>query len=120
MKKLLLTALSVFGIFFICRAQIMEAEDDTYGGFESGINVGAYFANSIWQISTMAPATKMEETAADRVIDNPYRLNDINEVLEQNGFRYPLEEGLLFHRISPKYELYAFHLCRSNRTLLVK
>jgi hypothetical protein len=34
MKKLLLTALSVFGIFFICRAQIMEAEDDTYGGFQ--------------------------------------------------------------------------------------
>jgi hypothetical protein len=32
--------------------------------------------------------------SADRIIDNPYRLNDINEVLEQNGYRYPLEEGL--------------------------
>jgi hypothetical protein len=93
MKKLLLTALSVFGIFFICRAQIMEAEDDTYGGFESGINVGAYFANSNMANFYNGASNEDGRNSADRVIDNPYRLNDINEVLEQNGFRYPLEEG---------------------------
>lgn len=72
-------------------AQVINEED--YGGFEAGLNVGVYFGNNNTANFYNGEDYGDESNSADRIIDNIYYLNSINEVLEQNGYRYPLEEG---------------------------
>lgn len=76
------------------KAQIVEENSDEYSGLEAGINVGAYFANK--NMANFYNGANNEDgyNSADRIINNVHYLNLINEVLEQNGYRYPLEEGL--------------------------
>lgn len=75
-------------------SQITAESSDDYGGLEAGINVGAYFAAK--NMANFYNGANNEDgfNSADRIINNPHYLNMINEVLEQNGYRYPLEEGL--------------------------
>lgn len=86
--------LLILGLFFSdIKAQITEENTDDFGGLEAGINVGAYFANR--NMANFYNGANNEDgyNSADRIINNVHYLNMINEVLEQNGYRYPLEEG---------------------------
>mgnify|MGYP005843557665 CR=1 FL=1 len=87
--------LFLFGLF-VCeiRAQFTDENADDYGGLEAGINVGAYFANSYMANFYNGANNEDGYNSADRIIDNVHYLNRINDVLEQNGYRYPLEDGL--------------------------
>lgn len=76
------------------KAQITEENTDDYGGFEAGINVGAYFGNRNTANFYNGAGNEDGMNSADKIINNVHYLNMINEVLEQNGYRYPLEEGL--------------------------
>ncbi len=75
-------------------AQITVENEDEYGGLEAGINVGAFFANKNMANFYNGASNEDGRNSGDRIINNIYYLNAINEVLEQNGFRYLLEEGL--------------------------
>lgn len=75
-------------------AQITVENEENYGGLEAGINVGAYFANKNMANFYNGASNEDGRNSGDRIINNIYYLNSINEVLEQNGYRYPLEEGL--------------------------
>jgi hypothetical protein len=75
-------------------AQITVENEENYGGLEAGINVGAYFANKNMANFYNGANNEDGRNSGDRIINNIYYLNSINEVLEQNGYRYPLEEGL--------------------------
>lgn len=68
--------------------------DDEYEGIEASINIGSYFGNNNTANFYNGAGNEDGMNSADRIINNTYILNDINEVLEQNGYRYPLEEGL--------------------------
>jgi len=86
---LLLTGIFVTGI----KAQITEDNTDDFGGLEAGINVGAYFASGNMANFYNGASNEDGRNSADRIINNTYYLNDINAVLEQNGYRYLLEDG---------------------------
>lgn len=93
MQKLVLLLL-LTGLFtHVIQAQITSENTDDYGGLEAGINVGAYFANRNMANFYNGASNEDGRNSADRIINNTYILNDINEVLDQNGYRYPLEEG---------------------------
>lgn len=85
-------------ISILAHAQVTskEIQDDDYGGFEAGLNIGAYFGNKNTANFYNGAGNEEGMNSADKVINNIHYLNMINEVLEQNGYRYPLEEGLYY------------------------
>jgi len=90
---LMLIALALSPIIF---AQIINDSlvvDDAYGGMEASINVGAYFGNKNTANFYNGAGNEDGMNSADKIINNVHYLNMINDVLEQNGYRYPLEEG---------------------------
>lgn len=91
MKRIILFGFLTIAFSSTLVAQILEEEG--YGGFEAGINVGVYFGNNNTANFYNGMDYGDESNSADRIIDNIYYLNRINKVLDQNGYRYPLEEG---------------------------
>ena len=69
-----------------------EAEED-FGGLEAGLNVGAYFGSRNTANFYNGAGNEDGMNSADKIINNEHYLNQINEVLEQNGYRYPLIAG---------------------------
>lgn len=91
MKKIM-----AYTFLFLSFSNGMEAqvvEDEDYGGFEAGLNIGVYFGNKNTANFYNGAGNEDEMNSADKVINNVHYLNQINNVLEQNGYRYPLEEG---------------------------
>lgn len=93
MTRYFLTILSILLTSHFLWAQVTESSDD-YGGLEAGINVGAYFGSKNTANFYNGAGNEDGMNSADKIINNINYLNRINEVLEQNGYRYPLEEGL--------------------------
>lgn len=89
MKKIII----LIFLFISLGIHAQVVEDDDYGGLEAGLNVGVYFGNNKTANFYNGEDYGSESNSADRIIDNVNYLNQINDVLEQNGYRYPLEEG---------------------------
>lgn len=62
-------------------------------GLQGSLNIGAFFADKNTANFYSGSNTAEGMNNAERVLHNPYYLNDINATLEQNGYRYPLIEG---------------------------
>jgi len=77
------------------QAQITtESSDDEYSGMEAGLNVGVYLGNrNTANFYNGAGQQEDEMNSADNILYNIHYVNQINEVLEQNGFPYLLHEG---------------------------
>jgi len=80
-------------LFFSLSIQAQVVADDDYGGLEAGLNIGVYFGNDKTANFYNGAGNGEEMNSADRILNNPNYLTKINEVLDYNGFRYPLEEG---------------------------
>jgi hypothetical protein len=108
MTKYYLLLLS-FLIIAISNAQEVnstQSEDEEYSGMEAGLNVGVYFGSKVTANFYNGSGTNEEEmNSADHIIHNPYYREDINAVLEQNGYRYLLEEGM-YHAEYPTSMVY--------------
>ena len=84
---------SVFflALYFVVEAQIVdENQYDEYSGMEAGINMGAFFADRNTANFYSGAGNEEGMNSADRVIYNVHYVNMINDVLEQNGYRYLL------------------------------
>ncbi len=106
MNRIFLIYVMVGCIISISQAQVTQKTvDDEYSGFEAGLNVGAYFGNKNTANFYNGAGNEDGMNSADKIINNEHYLNDINAVLEQNGYRYPLEEGL-YHTEYPQNMTY--------------
>lgn len=106
MTRIYITTILICFFYTGLQAQITsETQDDEYSGFEAGLNVGAYFGSSNTANFYNGAGNEDEMNSADKIINNVYYLNSINDVLEQNGYRYPLEEGL-YHTEYPQNMTY--------------
>jgi len=87
-------------IFFLMMAYLSfsqitgDSDMDDEGGLEAGLNVGVYFGNSNTANFYNGAGNEDGMNSADKVIHNIHYREMINEVLEQNGYRYLLEEGM--------------------------
>ena len=87
---------TVFFIFFLSinialLAQIVEENQyDEYSGMEAGLNVGAFFGDRNTANFYNGAGNEEGMNSADRIIYNIHYMTMINEVLEQNGYRYLL------------------------------
>ncbi len=92
MTRFYLILFFVFMFGFVQAQITSEDQDDEYSGMEAGLNVGVYFANRITANFYNGAGNEDEMNSADKIIYNEYYREDINEVLEQNGYRYLLVE----------------------------
>jgi hypothetical protein len=80
-------------VLFVGYSVFAQESDDDYSGFEAGLNVGAYFGARNTANFYNGAGNEDGMNSADKIINNEHYLNQINEVLEQNGYRYPLIAG---------------------------
>jgi len=96
MRNYFLIIISLVSIHIV-NAQITgEPPEDEYQGIEAGLNVGVYFGNKNTANFYNGAGKEDGMNSADKIINNVHYLNQINNVLEQNGYRYLLEEGLYY------------------------
>ena len=91
-------------IIIIAQAQVTEENngaEDKFVGMEAGLNVGVYFGNKNTANFYNGAGNEDGMNSADKIIYNVDYRNMINEVLEQNGFRYLLGDTSTYHAEYP-------------------